>query len=482
MADHRDPPSPGPAPGAAPDAPQITWGGRFSEPTDAFVARLNASVGFDKRLYRQDIAGSKAHATMLAAQGILSQADAQAICAGLDGVQADIEAGRFEWSDALEDVHMNVEHHLTARIGAAGGRLHTARSRNDQVATDLRLWLMAFIDDSLLPGIDRLQGALLDLADRDGQAILPGYTHLQRAQPVLLAHHLLAYVEMLERDRGRVVDCRRRAAESPLGSAALAGTPFPLDREATARALGFSRPMANSLDAVADRDFAVEFTAGAALAMVHLSRLAEELVVWSSQEFGFIELGDAFATGSSIMPQKKNPDIPELVRGKTGRVFGDLVALLTVLKGLPLAYNKDLQEDKEALFDAADTLRDSLEAMARLLPATTVRADRMRAACEAGFVTATDVADYLAARGVPFRDAHHVVGRLVGWCIAEERPLTALTVAEFKRFHPIFEDDILTAVTVEASVAARISQGGTAPARVAEALAAARARLSARLG
>jgi len=458
-------------------AKQRTWGGRFSEATDDLVARLNASVGFDQRLYREDIDGSIAHAGMLAAQGIISAADATAIREGLEAVRGEIERGELEWQTALEDVHMNVEARLTERIGEAGGRLHTARSRNDQVATDMRLWLMRAID-ALLPGVDALQEALLSVAERDGQAVLPGYTHLQRAQPVLLAHHLLAYVEMLERDRGRLVDCRRRTSECPLGAAALAGTPFPIDREATAAALGFTRPMANSLDAVADRDFAVEFTAAAALAMVHLSRLAEELVVWSSQEFAFVELGDAFATGSSIMPQKKNPDIPELVRGKTGRVFGDLVALLTQLKGLPLAYNKDLQEDKEALFDAADTLTDCVSAMARLLPACRFDAARMRSACDAGFVTATDVADYLATRGVPFREAHHVVGRLVGWCIAEERTLPSLTLDEFRRFSDVFEDDIREAVTVEASVAARTSLGGTAPDRVRAALAAARARHS----
>lgn len=465
--------------GAAPEAQQ-TWGGRFSEPTDAFVARLNASVGFDRRLYHEDIDGSRAHAAMLAAQGIISADDATAIRDGLDAVRAEIEGGAFTWSEALEDVHMNVEHRLTARIGAAGGRLHTARSRNDQVATDLRLWVLRRIDEDLVPRVDRLQAALVALAERDGDAILPGYTHLQRAQPVLFAHHLLAYVEMLERDRGRLVDCRARAAESPLGSAALAGTPFPLDREMTARALGFARPTSNSLDAVGDRDFAVELCAAAALCMTHLSRLAEELVIWSSQEFAFVELGDAFATGSSIMPQKKNPDIPELVRGKTGRVYGDLVALLTVLKGLPLAYNKDLQEDKEALFDAVDTTIDCLEATTRLLPALRVRRDRMRAACDEGFVTATDVADYLAARGVPFREAHHVVGRLVAWCIVERRTLPSLSLDEFRRFSDAFGDDIRAAVTVEASVAARTSQGGTAPVRVAEALAAARARVDGR--
>lgn len=465
---------------AAPEQAQVTWGGRFSEPTDAFVARLNASVGFDQRLHREDIAGSRAHARMLAAQGIISGADQAAIDAGLTQVAADIEAGDFDWSVALEDVHMNVEQRLTAAIGPAGKRLHTARSRNDQVATDLRLWLRRQIDDRIVPAIDACIDALLIVAERDGAAVLPGYTHLQRAQPILLAHHLLAYVEMLERDRGRVLDCRARLNECPLGAAALAGTPFPIDRQQTATALGFDRPMANSLDAVADRDFTVEFSAAASLCMVHLSRLSEELVIWSSQEFGFIELGDAFATGSSIMPQKKNPDIPELVRGKTGRVFGDLIALLTVQKGLPLAYNKDLQEDKEALFDAVDTLGDCLSAMARLLPATTVRADRMRAACDAGFVTATDVADYLAQAGMPFREAHHVVGRIVAWCLIEQRTLPSLTLEEWQTFSPVFADDIRAAVTVEASVAARTSEGGTAPDRVQAALAAARARFAAR--
>ena len=416
---------------------------------------------------------------MLAAQGILGADDLAAITGGLEAVRARIDAGDFEWSIALEDVHMNIEARLTEAIGPAGGRLHTARSRNDQVATDIRLWLMRRID-ALDGALLALQTALLAVAEREAGAILPGYTHLQRAQPILLAHHLLAYFEMFDRDRGRLADARKRAAECPLGAAALAGTPFPLDRNATSDALGFLRPMRNSLDAVADRDFAVEFTAAAALAMVHLSRMGEELVLWSSQEFAFVALGDAFATGSSIMPQKKNPDIPELVRGKTGRVFGDLVALLTVLKGLPLAYNKDLQEDKEALFDAADTLGDCVTVMTRLLPACRFDAKRMRAACDAGFVTATDVADYLARRGMPFREAHHVTGRLVGWCIAEERTLPSLTLAEFQRFSDVFDGDILAAVTVEASVAARSSLGGTAPVRVTGALEEARRRLDAR--
>ncbi len=458
---------------------QSTWGGRFSEPTDAFVARLNASVEFDKRLYAEDIDGSKAHATMLAEQGIISAEDAAAIHGGLEQIRQEIESGVFEWSAALEDVHMNIEHRLTALIGDAGARLHTGRSRNDQVATDLRLWLMRHID-TVLQSFDRLQGAVLELAERDGAAILPGYTHLQRAQPILFSHHLLAYFEMFERDRSRLVDCRARCAESPLGSAALAGTPFPLNRARTAQLLGFNGHMRNSLDGVADRDFAVEYTAAASLAMVHLSRLSEELVVWSSQEFAFIEIGDAFATGSSIMPQKKNPDIPELVRGKSGRVFGDLISLLTTLKSLPLAYNKDLQEDKEALFDAADTLRDCVDAIARVLPACRVNVETMRAACDSGFVTATDVADYLANKGVPFRTAHHVVGRLVGWCLQEGRPLVSLSLDEFKQFSDVFEDDILEAVTVEASVSARRSPGGTAPELVDAALREARARLETR--
>ena len=456
---------------------QSTWGGRFTEATDAFVARLNASVSFDKRLYAEDIDGSIAHSAMLAKQGIISDEDAAAIHDGLEQIRKEIEDGTFQWSTDLEDVHMNIEHRLTALIGDAGARLHTGRSRNDQVATDLRLWLMRCID-GLLEGVDALQAALLDVAERDGQAILPGYTHLQRAQPILLAHHLLAYFEMFERDRSRLVDCRSRCAESPLGSAALAGTPFQLDREHTAAALGFNKPMTNSLDGVADRDFAIEFTAAAAIAMVHLSRLAEELVVWSSQEFSFVEIGDAFATGSSIMPQKKNPDIPELVRGKSGRVFGDLISLLTTPKSLPLAYNKDLQEDKEALFDAADTLRDCVDAFARLIPACRVNSERMRAACDDGFVTATDVADYLANKGVPFRTAHHVVGRLVGWCLHHGRTLVSLSLEEFQQFSDAFEDDIRQAVTVESSVSARTSPGGTAPVRVTAAITEARQRLS----
>jgi len=369
---------------------------------------------------------------------------------------------------------MNIENRLIELVGDAGARLHTARSRNDQVATDLKLWLTRHIE-SLLTQLDGLQDALLTLAERDGEAILPGYTHLQRAQPILFGHHLLAYFEMLERDRSRFTDCLQRCHRSPLGSAALAGTPFDLDRGMTAELLGFTEPMRNSLDGVADRDFAVEYMAAAALCMIHLSRLSEELVIWSSQEFGFVELGDAFATGSSIMPQKKNPDIPELIRGKSGRVLGDLVSILVTLKSLPLAYNKDMQEDKEALFDAADTLSDCVEAMKRLLPGVQVHTEAMRLACDTGYVTATDIADYLATKGVPFRQAHHVVGQLVGWCIENDRTLVSLSLDEFKSFSDTFAADILEAVRVESSVAARTSFGGTAPSRVRHALTHARA-------
>ena len=452
-----------------------SWGGRFSEAPDQLVARLNASVSFDQRMYVEDIEGSKAHAQMLGKQGIISTAEAEDICVELEAIKSDIKAGQWQWSDELEDVHMNIEAELRSRLGDAGARLHTARSRNDQVATDTRMWLIKRIDrinDELI----RLITGFIDLATQNIEAILPGYTHLQRAQPVLFAHHLLAYVSMFERDLARFKDAQGRMAHSPLGAAALAGTPFPIDRHHTAQALGFKGVISNSMDAVSDRDFAVEFTSAAALCMVHLSRWSEELVLWSSQEFSFIELPDAFSTGSSIMPQKKNPDIPELVRGKTGRVIGDLVTLLTLLKGLPLAYNKDVQEDKEALFDAADTLLDCITVTAALTPQITVKHDRMRQACDEGYVTATDVADYLASRGVPFREAHHIVGRLVRWCIAEDRTLTSLTLAEFQKFYPDFDAAILEQVKVESSVSARTSEGGTAPNKVQEALASVSAR------
>lgn len=456
---------------------QSMWGGRFSESTDDFVARLNASVGFDRRLYSQDIRGSIAHAKMLEAQGIITKEEFGAICAGLTEIKQEIETGQFTWSDGLEDVHMNIEHALTQRIGEAGGKLHTARSRNDQVATDMRLWVRDECD-GIAAQLTELMNALVTLAEKHTDTVLPGYTHLQRAQPIVFGHHLLAYAEMFFRDRNRVLDCRSRANESPLGAAALAGTPFKIDRQMTAMNLGFERPMCNSLDAVASRDFVIELAGVLSIAMSHLSRLSEELVNWSSQEFNFIELSDAFSTGSSIMPQKKNPDIPELIRGKSGRVFGHLQALLTLVKGLPLAYNKDLQEDKEAIFDAVDTTRDCLTAMTRLLPDCTVNVAMMRNACDRGFVTATDVADYLASRGLPFREAHHVVGQLVGWCIESQRTLNTLTVDEFRQFHHIFEDDICDVVKVESSVSARRSFGGTAPSRVREAITEFRQRLS----
>ena len=446
-----------------------SWGGRFSEGPDELVARLNASVSFDQRMFAEDIRGSQVHATMLGAQGIIADEEATLICDGLEKIKGEIERGDWQWSDALEDVHMNVEAKLRERLGDAGARLHTARSRNDQVATDTRMWLMSRIDQ-LEEQLLLLIRGFISLAENNLDAVLPGYTHLQRAQPILFAHHLLAYVSMFDRDLGRLRDARERMAWSPLGAAALAGTPFPIDRQMTAKALGFNGVISNSLDAVSDRDFAVEFTSAAALCMVHLSRWSEELVLWSSQEFSFIELPDAFSTGSSIMPQKKNPDIPELVRGKTGRVIGDLVTLLTLLKGLPLAYNKDMQEDKEALFDAADTLLDCVTVTAALTPLLRVDQKRMRAACDEGYVTATDVADYLASRGLPFREAHHVVGRLVRWCIMEGRGLTSLSLVEFKRFYADFDEEILEKVTVESSVAARSSEGGTSPHRVREAL------------
>ncbi len=448
---------------------QRMWGGRFSETTDDFVARLNASVHFDKRLYEEDIRGSLAHAEMLYRQSILTESEHTRIRDGLNQIRQEIVDGNFEWQTSLEDVHMNIEHRLTSLIGEVGGKLHTARSRNDQVATDMRLWVVGQCD-GLVSQLDELMLALAELASAHTETVLPGYTHLQRAQPIVFAHHLLAYVEMFERDRARVRDSRKRANESPLGAAALAGTPFPIDRVYTTQKLGFHRPLVNSLDAVASRDFLLEFGGALSIIMSHLSRLSEELVNWSSQEFAFIELGDAFATGSSIMPQKKNPDIPELIRGKSGRVFGHLQALLTLVKGLPLAYNKDLQEDKEAIFDAVDTTRDCLSAMTRLIPACHVNVDAMRTACNEGFVTATDVADYLAGKGVPFRDAHHVVGQLVAWCIAEERSLDTLSLEEFHQFDSRFDADVCHAVTVEASVAARQSLGGTAPNQVRQAL------------
>lgn len=454
-----------------------TWGGRFTESTDAFVAAFTASVGFDRRMYRQDIAGSIAHARMLARVGVLTATECQAIVGGLEEIRGEIERGEFEWSVALEDVHMNIEARLTERIGDAGKRLHTGRSRNDQVATDIRLYLRDAIDAILLE-LKRLQGGLVELAAREADTIMPGFTHLQVAQPVTFGHHVLAWFEMLKRDYGRLVDCRRRLNVLPLGAAALAGTRYPLDRHYTAQLLDFDAPAANSLDAVSDRDFAIEFAAAAAILLTHLSRMAEELVLWSSAQFDFIDLPDRFCTGSSIMPQKKNPDVPELVRGKAGRVNGHLIALLTLMKGQPLAYNKDNQEDKEPLFDTVDTVMGCLRAFADMVPALRPKRGPMRQAARRGFATATDLADYLACKGVPFRDAHEVVGKAVRLGVESQRDLADMSLEELRQFSPLIEADVFEVLSLEGSVAARDVLGGTAPNRVREAAATARAWLA----
>jgi argininosuccinate lyase len=452
------------------------WGGRFAGGPAEVMERINASIDFDRRLYTQDIAGSKAHCEMLVRQKIISREDGEAIRQGLDTILREIESGAFTFSAALEDIHMNVEARLAELIGPAAGRLHTARSRNDQVATDFRLWVREAID-GLEAGLKDLQAGLIDQAEAHAEAVMPGYTHLQAAQPVTMGHHLLAYVEMFGRDRGRLADCRRRLNECPLGAAALAGTSFPIDRAATAAALGFERPSANSIDAVSDRDFALEFLAAGAILAVHLSRFAEEVVVWCSQGFGFIALSDAFTTGSSIMPQKRNPDAAELVRAKAGRVIGALNALLVVMKGLPLAFCKDMQEDKEAVFDAADTLALSVAATAGMVRDMTPDTAALRAATAAGYITATDLADWLVrVLGLPFREAHHVTGALVK--LAEDRGcnLADLDLAAMQGVHPGITEDIFEVLTVDKAVASRRSFGGTAPERVRAAAAAARER------
>ncbi len=459
-----DQPTAAPAP---PGAANAQWGGRFAAGPASVMREINASIGFDRKLWRQDIAGSRAHAAMLAHCGIISAADAGAIAAGLDAIEAEIAAGRFAFDEALEDIHMNIEARLSARIGEAGRRLHTARSRNDQVATDFRLWVRDAID-----GIDAqlrdLMAALAARAAAHAAMPMPGFTHLQTAQPVTFGHHLLAYVEMLSRDRGRLADARRRMNESPLGSAALAGTSFPIDRAMTAAALGFDRPAANSLDAVSDRDFALEFLAAAAISAMHLSRFAEEIVIWTSAPFGFVRLSDAFTTGSSIMPQKRNPDAAELVRAKTGRVTGALVGLLTVMKGLPLAYAKDMQEDKEGVFDAAGAWTLVLAATAGMVRDLQPDAARMAAAAGAGFATATDLADWLVrALRLPFRDAHHATGRLVALAEARGVDLSDLSLADMQSVCPEITADVFAVLGVAASVASRTSYGGTAPANVA---------------
>jgi len=458
------------------DATGKLWGGRFSEPTDQFVERFTASIDFDARLYHHDIVGSIAHARMLAHVGVLSDNECGAIVDGLNRIHREIDDGKLKWSIANEDVHMNVESRLIELVGEVGKRLHTGRSRNDQVATDVRLYLRDEID-TLRASMTQLLGALLDLAERHADTIMPGFTHLQTAQPVTFGHHLMAWFEMLLRDRERLTELRTRVNVLPLGSAALAGTTFPIDRAFTARELGFDAVSENSLDAVSDRDFAIEFCSTASIAMVHLSRWSEELVLWSSQQFGFVDLPDRFCTGSSIMPQKKNPDVPELVRGKTGRVVGHLMGLLTLMKGQPLAYNKDNQEDKEPLFDAVDTLKDCITAMLGMLPHLDVRADRMREAAARGFATATDLADYLVRKQLPFRDAHEVVGRCVAHALAKGVALNDLSLDDFRSFSPLIERDVFDVLTLEGSVNSRNHMGGTAPAQVRAAIARGRTRL-----
>ena len=447
------------------DKTNSAWGGRFSEATDAFVQRFTASVEFDQRMYAQDIEGSVAHATMLAKVGVLTEGERDDIIKGLGEIKADIEAGNFEWSIALEDVHMNIEAALTKKIGITGKKLHTGRSRNDQVATDIRLYLRSEID-ALSLELTRLQEGLINLAAAQADTIMPGFTHLQTAQPVTFGHHLLAWNEMLERDYARLQDCRKRVNVLPLGAAALAGTTYPIDRHYTAELLGFDAPTENSLDSVSDRDFAIEFNADAAIIMMHLSRFSEELVLWASAQFNFIELPDRFCTGSSIMPQKKNPDVPELVRGKSGRVFGHLFSLLTLMKSQPLAYNKDNQEDKEPLFDTIDTLAGSLRAFADMMPSVSPKKEVMREAALRGFSTATDLADYLVRKGVAFRDSHEVVGSAVGYGVKTGKDLAEMTLEELQQFGSMITEDVFDVLTLEGSVSARDHIGGTAPNQV----------------
>ncbi|PID50274.1 MAG: argininosuccinate lyase [Proteobacteria bacterium] len=446
-------------------APSKLWGGRFSESTDAFVETFTASISFDQRLYKHDIAGSRAHARMLGKAGLLTAEDVANILDGLDSIEADIENGQLPWSVSLEDIHMNIEARLTDRIGLAGKRLHTGRSRNDQIATDIRLWLREQID-IISEELRRLQLGLLDVAEREAKTIMPGFTHLQVAQPITFGHHVLAWFEMLQRDYERLQDCRKRTNIMPLGAAALAGTSYPIEREYTAELLGFERPARNSLDAVSDRDFAIEFSSAAALVMMHLSRFAEELIIWTSAQFDFIKLPDRFCTGSSIMPQKKNPDVPELIRGKTGRVYGHLFALLSLMKSQPLAYNKDNQEDKEPLFDTVDTLLGSLRAFADMMPHVQAKQAKMRRAAMQGFATATDLADYLVRKGLAFRDAHEVVGKAVALGVETERDLSQMSLVELQQFSNRIEADVFEVLSLEGSVAARNHLGGTAPQQV----------------
>ncbi|HZT89187.1 MAG TPA: argininosuccinate lyase [Stellaceae bacterium] len=466
-------PKPAPPDAAAANA---LWGGRFDAGPAAIMRHINASIAFDQRLYAEDIAGSQAHCAMLVARGILSPQDGAAIADGLERIRREIETGAFTFREEHEDIHLNIEARLAELIGAAAGRLHTARSRNDQVATDFRLWTRSAIDrvDSAMQDLQR---ALLDQAEAHADTVMPGFTHLQIAQPVTFGHHLLAYVEMIGRDRGRLADCRQRLNECPLGAAALAGTSFPIDRDMTAAALGFDRPAANSLDAVSDRDFPLEFLAAAAIAATHLSRLAEEIVLWASDGFGFVSLSDAFTTGSSIMPQKRNPDAAELVRAKTGRFTGAFVALLTVMKGLPLAYAKDMQEDKIPVFETADALELCLAASAGMVADMRPNAERMRSAAERGFSTATDLADWLVrVAGLPFRAAHHATGRIVREAERRGGSLAELPLAAMREIEPAIDEGVYDVLTVERSIASRTSYGGTAPERVRAAVAEARRR------
>ncbi len=453
------------------------WGGRFAAGPAEVMAAINVSIGFDRRMAKQDIEGSLAHVRMLEAKGLISAADSSAIQGGLNTIASELQQGRFPFREAYEDIHMNVEARLAELIGEAAGRLHTARSRNDQVATDFRLWLRDAIDAGVID-VKALITALVDKAEAHASDVMPGFTHMQSAQPVTFGHHCLAYAEMLGRDLGRLADCRKRLNESPLGAAALAGTSFPIDRHATAAALGFDAPMRNSLDAVSARDFAIEYLAAGSILSMHLSRLAEEIVIWSTPQFGFVRLSDGFSTGSSIMPQKRNPDAAELVRGKTGRVFGALIGLLTVMKGLSMTYAKDMQEDKETVFGAADTLSLCLAAMTGMVSDMTIDAARMRAAAASGFATATDLADWLVRTlKIPFREAHHITGRIVKTAEAKGVELTALPLAEMQAVEPRITDAVFAVLTVEASVASRVSFGGTAPDNVKREAAAWRARL-----
>ncbi len=449
---------------------------RLQQPTDAFVEEFTASVTFDQRMYKQDIEGSIAHASMLASVGVLTEEECDHIIQGLNQIQTEIEAGEFEWSVAQEDVHMNIEARLIELIGETGKKLHTGRSRNDQVATDVRLYLRDTIAE-IRSELIRLQDALLNIAEREAETIMPGFTHLQTAQPVTFGHHMMAWYEMLHRDAERLADCEKRVNSLPLGAAALAGTTFPIDRELTAKLLGFDRICLNSLDAVSDRDFAIEFNSFASILMMHLSRFSEELIIWSSAQFDFVDLGDAFCTGSSIMPQKKNPDVPELIRGKTSRVYGNMFNLLTLMKNQPLAYNKDNQEDKEPLFDTIDTLLGSLRVYADMMAVITVKPDNMRQAALRGYATATDLADYLVRKGMAFRDAHDIVGQSVAYGLEHNKDLSEMTLAELQQFSDQISDDVFDVLTLEGSVAARNHLGGTAPEQVRAAIQNARNQL-----